>query len=55
MEIWNQIIENFEEKYPNIKVVQVTLPQEESETVLNTRILRNSSKRTSSFHFGIAL
>jgi raffinose/stachyose/melibiose transport system substrate-binding protein len=43
VEIWTQIIENFEVKYPNIKVVQVTLPQEESETVLNTRILNGDS------------
>ncbi len=43
VDIFNKIIADFEKAHPNIKVKQVNLPEEESGTVLGTRILNGDS------------
>ena len=43
VELFDKIIDDFEAKNPGIKVKQINLPEEESGSVLNTRILNNDS------------
>lgn len=43
VELFNKIIADFEAKYPEIKVTQINLPEEESGSVLNTRIQNGDS------------
>ena len=43
VELFNQIINDFEAIHPEIRVTQINLPEEESGTVLNTRIMNNDS------------
>lgn len=43
VDIFDEIISQFQEMYPNIRVKQVNLPEEESGMVLNTRIMNNDA------------
>ncbi len=43
LEIFEKIVSDFNDTYPNIKVTMVNLPEEESGNVLNTRIQNNDS------------
>lgn len=43
VDLFDEIIKAFEKEYPNIKVKQINLPEEESGNVLNSRILNNDT------------
>ena len=43
VEIWEKIVSDFNTSHPEIKVTLVSLPEEESGNVLNTRIQNNDS------------